>query len=97
MQAILDGDESAAMHESSQQAGSEQQERWQQVASLLGRKHDRIDPVQALPLLPTQVSRHFLVFPLHVPPLSYAMATCNGQVLKSHQSRVANPGCSFGQ
>ena len=96
MQAILDGDESATMHESSQQAGTEQQERWQQVASLLGRKHDRIDPVQALPILPTQVRRHFLVFPLQLPPLSYANAPCDGQVLKFYTSCDANPGCSFG-
>lgn len=29
---------------------------WQRVAQLLGGKYDRIDPVQALPLLPLQVN-----------------------------------------
>ena len=34
--------------------------RWQKVAQLLGRKYDRLDPVQALPLLPLQVLlQHF--------------------------------------
>ena len=29
---------------------------WQRVAQLVGGKYDRIDPVQALPLLPLQVN-----------------------------------------
>ena len=28
---------------------------WEEVARLLGRKHDRIDPMQGLPLLPGEV------------------------------------------
>ena len=48
---------SSAMQELNQQAEQGQQHRLQQVASLLGRKHNRIDPVQALPLLPPQVDQ----------------------------------------
>lgn len=62
MQALLDADDNVgneAVSISGQQAQQGQQEQWQQVASLLGRKHDRIDPVLALPLLPPQV-RHML-------------------------------------
>ena len=33
--------------------------RWHKVAQLLGRKYDRIDPVQALQLLPLQVSLYY--------------------------------------
>ena len=44
---------------------------WQRVAELLGRKYDRIDAVQALPLLPLQVNlqgyRHHCT-PLPLPP-----------------------------
>lgn len=47
--------------ESLQGAGRSEEEegdslQWQRVAQLLGGKYDRIDPVQALPLLPLQVN-----------------------------------------
>ena len=46
--------EAAGKKEDGQKA-SQMSARWQEVAQLLGRKHDRIDSVQALPLLPLQV------------------------------------------
>lgn len=58
MQAFLEAENDAAPV-----AGQHaEHEGWHQAASLLGRKHDRVDPVQALPLLPSQVSHD----PLHV-------------------------------
>ena len=55
MQALLDLDNSTASSTEQLPEQEAQQERWQQVGSLLGRKHDRIDATQALPLLPPQV------------------------------------------
>ncbi len=60
LQALLQQNE-AAFSEAAGQSGdgqeaSQMSARWQEVAQLLGRKHDRIDSVQALPLLPLQVS-----------------------------------------
>ena len=57
VQALLEQQESCAL----QGAGRSEEEegdslQWQRVAQLLGSKYDRIDPVQALSLLPLQVS-----------------------------------------
>lgn len=58
MQALLEADNEAA-HDAALVAGQHAEpEGWHQVASLLGRKHDRVDPVQALPLLPSEVSHN---------------------------------------
>ncbi len=61
LQALLQQDEVGLSEAGEQsedgQKASQMSARWQQVAQLLGCKHDRIDSVQALPLLPLQVSR----------------------------------------
>ena len=60
LQALLQQDEAGFSEAGGQsedgQKASQMSARWQEVAQLLGRKHDRIDSVQALPLLPLQVS-----------------------------------------
>ncbi len=60
LQALLQQDEAGFSEAAGQtedgQKASQISARWQEVAQLLGRKHDRIDSVQALPLLPLQVS-----------------------------------------
>ena len=38
---------------------------WHHIAQLLGRKHDRIDPVQALPLLPLPVTASGQLLGIH--------------------------------
>lgn len=60
LQALLEQSEAspsdAAEHSGSGVEAAAVSPGWQEVAQLLGRKHDRIDPVQALPLLPLQVT-----------------------------------------
>lgn len=58
MQALLEQQDTDDAVQAAQDAGSHAgvSLEWQRVAELLGRKCDRIDAVQALPLLPLQVS-----------------------------------------
>ncbi|KAL0024599.1 hypothetical protein WJX77_001647 [Trebouxia sp. C0004] len=60
IQALLEQDEAAGQNKDGQKA-SQISAMWQEVAQLLGRKHDRIDSVQALPLLPLQMPLRLLL------------------------------------
>ena len=55
LQALLEQSEAAPSAAQGVEDASAGDVGWQGVAQLLGRKHDRVDPVQALPLLPLQV------------------------------------------
>lgn len=71
LQALLDQQDTGALQgvgRSKEEDGDSMQ--WYRVAQLLGSKYDRIDPVQALPLLPLQVNcRPFFAMPLPQPHL----------------------------
>ena len=68
MQALLEQQDTDDAVQASQQGGVALE--WQRVAELLGRKYDRIDAVQALPLLPLQVNLQGYRHHCTTPPLS---------------------------
>ncbi|KAA6422986.1 MAG: vam6 Vps39 isoform X1 [Trebouxia sp. A1-2] len=65
IKALLQQDEAAFSEAAGQredgQKASQISARWQEVAQLLERKHDRIDSVQALPMLPLQMPLRLLL------------------------------------